>query len=201
MNGIDKYMIPLDNIQSTHAYDIMLAILLTLFIGLGTALFADEVASIFLGHADLAVAVTVGTIMTVLTCCWTFQGGYIKSIDTPKINDEYGITVTSMGAAVDEQGGIESHRLSYLHDGAMINGTLIVKDNAASLFAGTGDKRTPVKPRSVDNASASPTTTNTTEPSKPRQTTRSRTGCYVKSYNEDGSIKELAGDCPAAPTH
>jgi hypothetical protein len=204
MHDINKYMIPADNIRSVGFIGIVAGILIALLIALGTAMVAKSVDSILHGHgkAITAVAVTAGIITFFVACYWVFQSSWPKSIDIPKINDEYGITVTSMDDYNSVDGGIESRRLSYLHDGAMINGMLIVKDNKAGLFAGTGDRLTPVKPQT---ASAATTPSKSADvrrnASKPRQSTRSLTGCYVKSYNEDGSIKELAGDCPAASTH
>lgn len=149
MNDIDKYMIPLDNIRSVGSSGVAMGILFALILGLATALVAALVASICLEHDKdiMAVAVTVGIIGIAVAGYCLVRSGDLKSIDIPKVNDEYGITVTSMDDEGTEQGGIGSHRLSYLHDGAIINGTLISKDDKVGLFAGTGDKLTPVKPR------------------------------------------------------
>lgn len=203
MSDIDKYMIPLDSIRSADAGGITGMIFVALLIGGLAALIVAGILDWFIEWSDPATRIAAPPTMiitTVIACCLMFGAGLEKSIDTSKINDEYGITVTSM-KRTDNQDGLESYHVSYLHDGAMVNGTLIVKDDKVAMLAGKGDKLTPVKPRSVDDANASPTTSKTTGTSKPRQTTRSRSGCYAKSYNKDGSIRELAGDCPATAAH
>jgi hypothetical protein len=195
MNGIDKYMIPLDSIQSAMACDIVGIIMAALSMGM-LASFTAAFLTLVISNSEDAAAKVLGIVMivtTVIAFCWTI--GYGKSIDTSKINDEYGITVTSMSRPDNQDNAIESRHVSYLHDGAMVNGTLIVKDDKVALLAGKGDKLTPVKPKSVDDANDSPTTPKATDTSKPSETTHSRAGCYAKSYNKDGSIRELSGDC------
>ena len=154
MDGIDKYMIPLDSIRSIHAYDLMaLASVVLLLCVLATGIVLIVIPGGLKQDAAIGVFCIIMAIITMsIACGWVVQSGCPKSIDTSKINDEYGITVTSMYDDVDKQGGIESHRLSYLHDGALVDGTLIVEDNKAGLFAGTGDKLTPVKPAAAHSA-------------------------------------------------
>lgn len=208
MNDIDKYMIPLDSIRSADAWDITGMIFLALLIGMLAALIVAVILDWSIDRSDPATRIAApvtAIITTVIACYLMFGAGLAKSIDTSKIDDEYGIIVTSMKSTDDHDNAVETHSVSYLHDGTLVNGTLIVKDGAAGLFAGKGDKLTPVKPRSIDDASASSTTSKTTDShanaSKPSKSARSRAGCYAKSYNKDGSIRELAGDCPATATH
>jgi hypothetical protein len=42
---------------------------------------------------------------------------------------------------------MESAAVGYYRDGGLVNGTLIIKDGKAGLFADTGDKLNPVKPK------------------------------------------------------
>jgi hypothetical protein len=163
MNGIDKHMIPLDSIRSVSVGGIMAIIVLALAIGVFVALivrvavFATTVRP-HAGATATTAAVTAAIITAAIAYCLMAHTGLEKNFDTSKINNEYGITVTSM-EYTDKQDGIETHRVSYLHDGALVNGTMLIKDGKVGLFAGKGDKLTPVKPRS---ASATPTTSKTT---------------------------------------
>jgi hypothetical protein len=200
MNDIDKYMIPLDSIRSVSVGGVMVMIFLALVIGAFAALIVGGVTCNQSDAVAYIAATPTAIITMALACCLMAHTGFEKSIDTSKINDEYGITVTSI-KRTDNQDGMETHRVSYLHDGALVNGTMLIKDGKVGLFAGKGDKLTPVKPKSVADASAAPTTSKATDShanaSKPNKSARSRGGCYAKSYNNDGSIRELAGDCPA----
>lgn len=54
MNGIDKYMIPLDSIRSTVVGGIMAMILLALFMGLGAALIVVGIVSNLLDRSEAA---------------------------------------------------------------------------------------------------------------------------------------------------
>ena len=161
MKDIDKYMIPLDSIRSVDAGRITGTIFVALIVGLLTALIVANIVDRFIARsytATLIAALPTVIITTVIVFCLMAQAGLDKGFDTSKINNEYGITVTSM-KQIDNQDGLETKRISYLHDGALVNGTLIVKDDKVVLLAGKGDKLTPVKPRS---ASATPTTSKTT---------------------------------------
>ena len=162
MNDIDKYMIPLDSIRSVNAGCIIGMIFVALVGGVLAALIVANIVDFFIARSDTATriaALLTLILVTVIVFCLMTHAGLDKRFDTSKINNEYGITVASMDHTY-KLDGIETHRISYLHDGALVNGTLIVKDDKVVLLAGKGDKLTPVKPRS---ASATPTTSKTTD--------------------------------------
>jgi hypothetical protein len=166
MKEIDKYMIPLDSILSADAGCITAMIFVAVVIGgLAAIIVAGIVYGVIYRVKDVVItttAVTAAIITAAIAYCLMAHVGLDKSIDTSKINNEYGITVTSMDYAY-KQDGIETHRMSYLRDGDLVNGTMLIKDGKVGLFAGKGDKLTPVKPKSVADTSAAPTTSKTTD--------------------------------------
>jgi hypothetical protein len=170
------------------------------------------------GHNDGAIdAVWIALFSAVIVIPLLLASGGSRDVAVSDLNTTYGITMltddhghrtdtekSKSGEIIALPGGIDTdasfdlrgdqrYDIAYVKRGAheVSKGMLISHDNRFGIIENNADgTATPLKPvKSHKNTG------------KSRKSINKRARCYVKSYNTDGSVKELAGDCGVGANH